>query len=124
MCARGRLLGRRDDLLVRVDVDAPVRALARAQHADVQFSSISAMTPRLRGGSSGLTSGYCSVTDRLVIDLKVTPKPLTRPTPRPGSSGARSPCDHHHPGQQQLHQRHRNQALPGQRCSWSARSRG
>jgi len=29
---------------------------------DVQFSSSSAMTPRLRGGRSGFTSGYCSVT--------------------------------------------------------------
>src|ERR1700754_5114212 len=47
----------------------------------VQFSSSSAITPRERGGSSGLTSGYCWVTDRLVIVLNVTASPWTRPLP-------------------------------------------
>src|ERR671910_393260 len=32
----------------------------------VQFSSVRAMTPRLRGGSCGAASGYCAVTARLV----------------------------------------------------------
>src|SRR4029453_1149991 len=47
----------------------------------VQFSSSSAITPRLRGGRSGSTSGYCWVVDRLVIVLNVTASPLSRPLP-------------------------------------------
>src|SRR5688572_8294842 len=47
----------------------------------VQFSSRSAITPRLRGGRSGSTSGYCWVVDRLVIVLSVTARPWTRPLP-------------------------------------------
>src|SRR3954447_11243913 len=55
---------------------------SRAQSMQtVQFSSSSAMTPRLRGGSSGSTSGYCWVVDRLVIVLNVTASPLIRPWP-------------------------------------------
>src|SRR5690348_15328233 len=47
----------------------------------VQFSSSRAITPRLRGGSSGSTSGYCRVVDRLVIVLSVTASPCTSPLP-------------------------------------------
>src|SRR3954464_7838066 len=47
----------------------------------VQFSSSSAITPRLRGGSSGSTSGYCWVIERLVIVFSVTASPLIRPWP-------------------------------------------
>src|SRR3954454_21970647 len=47
----------------------------------VQFSSSSAMTPRERGGSSGVTSGYCWVCDLLVIVLSVTASPLAKPAP-------------------------------------------
>ena len=54
---------RRRGLGVRVDVDAPARALARAEHAGRCSSPpAGAITPRVRGGSSGWTSGYCSVT--------------------------------------------------------------
>src|SRR5215471_7467512 len=48
---------------------------------EVQFSSISAITPRLRGGNSGRTSGYCSVTDRRAKVLAVTFRPSTSPLP-------------------------------------------
>src|SRR5690242_3034930 len=48
---------------------------------EVQFSSISAITPRLRGGSSGSTSGYCSVTDRRASVRAVTFSPSTSPLP-------------------------------------------
>ena len=94
---------------------------SRAQSMQtVQFSSSSAMTPRLRGGSSGLTSGYCSVTERLVIVRSVTARPLASPAPgiftttttattpvRASwtSASGTSPCQ-------------------ASRCSWSSRSRG
>src|SRR6266508_6455312 len=55
----------------------------------VQFSSMSAMTPLLRAGRSGLTCGYCRVAARLDMVLKVTPSPLRSPTPL--SAGIRSP---------------------------------
>ncbi len=48
---------------------------------EVQFSSISAITPRLRGGNSGWTSGYCSVTERRARVFAVTFNPSTRPLP-------------------------------------------
>ncbi|CAM5662149.1 hypothetical protein SRIMM317S_07283 [Streptomyces rimosus subsp. rimosus] len=47
----------------------------------VQFSSNSPITPRVRGASSGCTSGYCSVTERFVIVRSVTARPLARPLP-------------------------------------------
>src|SRR5882724_3255351 len=55
---------------------------SRAQSMQtVQFSSSSAITPRLRGGSSGSTSGYCWVMVGLVRVLSVTARPWTRPLP-------------------------------------------
>jgi hypothetical protein len=45
----------------------------------VQFSSSSAMTPRLRGGRLGATSGYSAVWLRWVIVRAVTAMPLSRP---------------------------------------------
>jgi hypothetical protein len=47
----------------------------------VQFSSMSAITPLVRAGRSGLTCGYCRVAAGLVIVLKVTPSPLSSPIP-------------------------------------------
>src|ERR671916_361120 len=47
----------------------------------VQFSSSSAITPRLRGGSSGWMSGYCWVVVFFVIVRNVTASPLIRPLP-------------------------------------------
>ena len=95
---------------------------SRAQSMQtVQFSSSSAMTPRLRGGSSGFTSGYCWVTDRRVIVCSVTAQALgqagcrerfmltaTATTPVRASwtsATGTSPCQ-------------------ASRCSWSSRSRG
>src|SRR6187397_1262478 len=39
------------------------------------------MTPRVRGGRSGFTSGYCCVIDGRSACLSVTPSPLIRPRP-------------------------------------------
>ena len=86
--SRAARLRGRDDLLVRVDVDAPVRALAAHSMQTVQFSSSSAMTPRLRGGSSGSTSGYWLVTDRRVSALNVVASPCTSPVPAGGGCSA------------------------------------
>ena len=47
----------------------------------VQFSSNSAITPRERGGRSGATSGYCWVTDRRTMVLRVTASPFASPAP-------------------------------------------
>ncbi len=55
---------------------------SRAQSMQtVQFSSSRAITPRLRGGNSGCTSGYCAVTVFFVIVRRVTARPLARPDP-------------------------------------------
>ena len=43
---------------------------AQSMH-EVQFSSVSAMTPRDRGGSAGATSGYSAVCVCRVSDLAV-----------------------------------------------------
>ncbi len=51
---------------------------AQSMH-EVQFSSVSAMTPRERDGSSGATSGYSAVWVCRVIDRAVVASPLTRP---------------------------------------------
>jgi hypothetical protein len=47
----------------------------------VQFSSSSPITPRERGGRSGLTSGYCRVTERRVIVRIVVARPVKNPLP-------------------------------------------
>ncbi len=52
----------------------------------VQFSSNRPMTPRVRGGSSGCTSGYWAVCARFVIVRRVTARPLARPDPGMGIS--------------------------------------
>src|SRR5438874_1503721 len=52
------------------------------------------MTPRVRGGRSGLTCGYCCVTERRSMVLSVTPSPFSSPTPgtlRFFASGAAAP---------------------------------
>ncbi|MFC4058805.1 hypothetical protein ACFOWE_10895 [Planomonospora corallina] len=53
---------------------------AQSMHT-VQFSSTSAITPLLRAGRSGLTSGYCWVTDRLSMCRRVIVSPFASPTP-------------------------------------------
>src|ERR1051325_4249086 len=47
----------------------------------VQFSCLSAMTPRVLGGRFGFSSGYCWVIEGWSMCFSVTPRPLTRPTP-------------------------------------------
>src|SRR6266511_5857304 len=104
---------------------------------DVQFSSNSAITPRVRGGSSGFTSGYCAVTARCPRVFAVTRRPST--SPFPGSStppppprrlyavlaeaiaivarpiGRRSVEQHDScAGDRELEQRDRDEALPRQ----------
>src|SRR4051794_7427370 len=49
----------------------------------VQFSSLSAMTPRARGAGSSRSWGYCTVTAGFIIVLNVMP----RPPMTPGSLG-------------------------------------
>src|SRR5687767_2795955 len=53
---------------------------AQSMH-EVQFSSTRAMTPRLRGGRAGLTSGYCCVTDLRSMWRRVMDNPFASPTP-------------------------------------------
>src|SRR6185503_13253785 len=45
----------------------------------VQFSSLSAITPRARGGGSSRSCGYCTVTVGFIIVLNVTPRPVSMP---------------------------------------------
>ena len=45
----------------------------------VQFSSLSAMTPRARVGGSSCSCGYCTVTAGFSIVLNVMPRPLMTP---------------------------------------------
>ncbi|MER7207886.1 hypothetical protein ABT340_12540 [Streptosporangium sp. NPDC000239] len=55
---------------------------SRAQSMQtVQFSSTRPMTPLLRAGRSGRTSGYCWVTDLLSMWRRVTESPFASPTP-------------------------------------------
>src|SRR5207253_10859080 len=45
----------------------------------VQFSSLSAMTPRARGAGSSRSCGYCTVTVGFIIVRNVTPRPVSMP---------------------------------------------
>src|SRR4051812_47905657 len=45
----------------------------------VQFSSLSAMTPRARGAGSSRSWGYCTVTAGFIIVRNVTPRPVSIP---------------------------------------------
>ena len=51
---------------------------AQSMH-DVQFSSVSAMTPRERGGRSGFVSGYSAVCDGRDRVRAVVASPLISP---------------------------------------------
>lgn len=65
---------------------------SRAQSMQtVQFSSNRPITPRVRGGSSGRTSGYCWVTVFFVIVRRVTARPLARPDPGIGAMSISPP---------------------------------
>src|SRR5581483_4310604 len=45
----------------------------------VQFSSLSAITPRARVGGSSRSCGYCTVTAGFSMVFNVTPRPVTTP---------------------------------------------
>ncbi|BFO14401.1 hypothetical protein SHKM778_07890 [Streptomyces sp. KM77-8] len=76
---------RRDGLLVGVDVDAPVRALAGAQHADRAVLLEQADHAAGAGREVGLGVRVGAVTDFFVIVRRVTARPLARPEPGMGA---------------------------------------
>src|SRR3954451_3114544 len=81
----------------------------------VQFSSLSAMTPRARVGGSSRSCGYCTVTAGFIIVLNVMP----RPPMTPGSLGffmtvCPSDRDLEHAGQQDVEEPDGDEELPGQ----------
>ena len=96
---------------------------AQSMH-EVQFSSSSAMTPRLRGGRSGATSGYSAVwvgrsAVRAVVDqpLEDAGQPRSRPTSSPSTPPRRrSAAAGRAPSGTSQSQ--------ASRCSWSSRRRG
>src|SRR2546427_8716206 len=47
----------------------------------VQFSSLRAITPRVRGGRFGFSSGYSWGMERWSMCFSVTPRPLISPDP-------------------------------------------
>ena len=61
---------------------------------EVQFSSCSAITPRLRGGSAGFTSGYSRVCAGRASARAVVASPDSRPRPIPvdAACGVLTPC--------------------------------
>ena len=62
---------------------------SRAQSMqEVQFSSCSAITPRLRGGSAGFTSGYSPVWTGRSNARPVVASPDSSPRPSPGEDPA------------------------------------
>src|SRR5689334_11500111 len=82
----------------------------------VQFSSLSAMTPRARGAGSSRSCGYCTVTAGFSIVVNVMPSPPITP----GSLGflmESLPLDRHleHTGQQDVEQTDGDQELPRER---------
>src|SRR5215210_4193478 len=80
----------------------------------VQFSSLSAMTPRARVGGASLTLGYWVVTAGRVIVLNVTPSPLSSP----GTEGISAPSSERHLEDRRRHdvdQGEGDQELPRER---------
>src|SRR3954452_13238154 len=80
----------------------------------VQFSSLSAMTPRARVTGSSRSCGYCTVTAGFIIVLNVTPSPVSMPLTSRFMSPV--PLEGHlqNPGHQDVDQRDRNEPLPRQ----------
>src|SRR4029453_15355576 len=77
----------------------------------VQFSSLSAMTPRARGAGASFSCGYCTVTAGRSMVFNVTP----RPPISPGSFGIRSlPSEGHleHARQQDVDEAEGDEDLP------------
>src|SRR5580765_3763442 len=82
----------------------------------VQFSSLSAITPRARGGGSSRSCGYCTVTVGFIIVLKVTPRPVSMPLISRFMS-ALHPSERHlqYARNQDVDERDGDQPLPRQR---------
>ena len=93
-----------------LDVDAPVGALAAHSMQTVQFSSLRAMTPRARGGGASFTCGYCTVTAGFMHRLERDAEALDQ-------AGELGHSEHHleDAGDDDVHQRERDQELPGER---------
>src|SRR5262245_30444071 len=104
---------------------------AHSMHT-VQFSSLSAMTPRARGAGSSRSCGYCTVTAGRVMVRNVTPSPVSMPLiffilfppahsrERPAAGGDGSAAhplerDLQDTSDEDVHERDRDQPLPRQR---------
>src|SRR5690242_440084 len=87
----------------------------------VQFSSLSAMTPRARGATSSFSCGYCTVTAGLNIVRIVTPRPVVMPLTwlwnflRPLMSSSSSERHLQRAGHENVEERDRDEPLPCQR---------
>src|SRR3954454_24507716 len=79
----------------------------------VQFSSLSAVTPRARAGGSSRSCGYCTVTAGFIIVLKVTPSPPS--IPLISRFMCESPSERHlqDTRREDVQQRDRHEPLPG-----------
>src|SRR3989440_5938577 len=87
----------------------------------VQFSSLSAMTPRERAGSGAISSGYWTVTAWETMWRMVTPRPFSSPVPkvlffRLDSSAKSPPSDPvgelERAGDEDVRKRQRDEDLP------------
>src|ERR1700745_4311424 len=104
---------------------------AHSMHT-VQFSSLSAITPRARVGGSSRSCGYCTVTVGFVIVLNVTPRPVSMPLisrfmrlrpcscgsdlrPSTAAPGSSSESHLQHAGDEDVQECDRDQPLPRQR---------
>src|SRR6476660_4449373 len=78
----------------------------------VQFSSLSAMTPRARGAGSSRSCGYCTVTVGCIIVLNVTPSPVSIPLISRFIGSHPSERHLQNAGEQDVAQRDRDEPLP------------
>src|ERR1700759_5204270 len=93
---------------------------AHSMHT-VQFSSLSAMTPRARGVACSFSCGYCTVTAGLNIVRNVTPRPDVMPLTcvginfRPAISAASSERHLERAGHENVQERDGNEPFLRQR---------
>src|SRR5579862_4595714 len=83
----------------------------------VQFSSLSAITPRARVGGSSRSCGYCTVTVGFIIVLNVTPSPVNMPLISRFMLPCPSASERHlqHARHEDVDERDRYQPFPGER---------